>query len=171
MVLEKTWNKRPMGHIAHLRKQFKSIDTYDYIITLIKRWKKTFLTLLEFIGSSFEETWIPFTQGCLVPSLVEIGPLVLEKKMKMWEVYRQTDGQTDDGWQVIRKAHLSFQLRWAKNEKFKDKHTDNGLISKAHLSYQLRWAQKKTLIIVSIFVLCIQVAPLLNTLLRQQIWK
>ena len=23
-------NKRPMGHIAHLRKQFKSINTYDY---------------------------------------------------------------------------------------------------------------------------------------------
>ena len=32
--------KRPMGHIAHLRKQFKSINTYDYIITLIKRRKK-----------------------------------------------------------------------------------------------------------------------------------
>ena len=30
-----------MGHIAHLRKQFKSINTYDYIITLIKRRKKT----------------------------------------------------------------------------------------------------------------------------------
>ena len=29
---------------------------------------------------------------------------------------RQTDGQTDDGRQVIRKAHLSFQLRWAKND-------------------------------------------------------
>ena len=26
----------------------------------------------------------------------------------------QTDGQTDGGWQVIRKANLSFQLRWAK---------------------------------------------------------
>ena len=25
----------------------------------------------------------------------------------------QTDRQTDDGWKVIRKAHLSFQLRWA----------------------------------------------------------
>ena len=37
-------NKRPMGHIAHLRKQFKSINTYDYIITLIKRRKKTLLT-------------------------------------------------------------------------------------------------------------------------------
>ena len=32
-------NKRPMGHIAHLRKQFKSINTYNYIITLIKRRK------------------------------------------------------------------------------------------------------------------------------------
>ena len=33
-------NKRPMGHIAHLRKQFKSINTYDYVIMLIKRRKK-----------------------------------------------------------------------------------------------------------------------------------
>ena len=53
-----------------------------------------------------------------MPSLVEIGPVVKEKKMKMWKVYRQTDGrtdgQTDDERQVIRKAHLSFQLRWAK---------------------------------------------------------
>ena len=30
-----------MGHITHLRKQFKSINTYNYIITLIKRRKKT----------------------------------------------------------------------------------------------------------------------------------
>ena len=32
-------NKRPMGYIAHLRKQYKSINTYDYIITSIKRKK------------------------------------------------------------------------------------------------------------------------------------
>ena len=51
----KVLNKRPMGHIAHLRKQFKSINTYDYIITLIKRRKKTLLTLWEFIGSSFQK--------------------------------------------------------------------------------------------------------------------
>ena len=72
--------------------------------------------LWEFIGSSFEQTWNPFTQGCFVPSLVEIDQVVLEKKMKMWKVYRQTDGQTDrrrtTGDQ--KKAHLSFQLRWAK---------------------------------------------------------
>ena len=71
-----------MGHIAHLRKQFKSINTYDYIITLIKRKeKKTYLSLWGFIGSSFEETLIPFIQGSFLPSLVEIGSVVLEKKI------------------------------------------------------------------------------------------
>ena len=39
-------NKRPMGHIAHLRKQFKSINT-DYIITLIKTRKKNHYYLYE----------------------------------------------------------------------------------------------------------------------------
>ena len=38
-------------------------------------------------GPSFVQTWIPIT--------LEIGPVVLEKKMKIWKVYRQTDGQTD----------------------------------------------------------------------------
>ena len=31
--------------------------------------------------------WIPFTQRWFVPSFVEIGPVVLENKMKMWKVY------------------------------------------------------------------------------------
>ena len=30
-------------------------------------------------GPLFEQTWLPLTQGCFVPSLVEIGPLVLEE--------------------------------------------------------------------------------------------
>ena len=34
-------------------------------------------------GSSFVQTRIPITQGYIVPSLVEIGPMVLGKKMKM----------------------------------------------------------------------------------------
>ena len=65
-------------------------------------------------GPSTEQTWIPSTQGCFVLSLVEICQVVLEKKSKIGKVYRQTDRQTDNGRQVIRKAHLSFQLRWAK---------------------------------------------------------
>ena len=48
-------NKRPMGHIAHLRKQFKSINTIDYIIMLIKRRKKTLLSLWELNGSSLNK--------------------------------------------------------------------------------------------------------------------
>ena len=74
-------NKRPMGHIAHLRKQFKSIITYDYIIMLIKRRIKTLLSLWEFIVSSFEETWIPFTKEYFMLNLVEIGWVVLEKNI------------------------------------------------------------------------------------------
>ena len=75
------WQKRPMGHIAHLRKQFRSINIYDYIITWIKRRKKTLLSFWELNGSSFQQNWIPFTQGCFVPSLFEIGLVVQEKKI------------------------------------------------------------------------------------------
>ena len=38
-----------MGHIAHMRKQFISINTYDYIITLIKRRKKPLLSKWELV--------------------------------------------------------------------------------------------------------------------------
>ena len=58
------------------------------------------------------QSWIPFTKGYFVPSLIET---VLEKKMKMCKVNRRTDGRTDDRRQVVRKVHFSFQLRWAKN--------------------------------------------------------
>ena len=33
--------------------------------------------------SSFVQNWITFTQGCFLSSLVEISPVVLQKKMKM----------------------------------------------------------------------------------------
>ena len=36
----------------------------------------------------------PIPQGCFVPSLVKISPVVLEKNWKIGKVYRQTDGQT-----------------------------------------------------------------------------
>ena len=37
-----------------------------------------------------------------------------DENVKSLQTDRQTDGRTDDGQQVIRQAHLSFQLRWAK---------------------------------------------------------
>ena len=49
-------------------------------------------------GPSFEQTWIPFTQRWFVFSLVEIDPVVLEKKMKMWKVNdNDNDDDDDDG--------------------------------------------------------------------------
>ena len=62
-------------------------------------------------GPSIGQTWIPFIQSWILPTLVEIGLMLLEKKMNIWKVYRS---QTNDGQQAIRKAHLSTQLRWAK---------------------------------------------------------
>ena len=47
---------------------------YIFAISLLSpRWKGR--------GPSYEQIWIPLTQGCVVPSLVEIGPVVLEKKI------------------------------------------------------------------------------------------
>ena len=46
-------------------------------------------------GASFEQTWIPFTQGYFVPSLVGIGCVVLEMKKKMLKVYNNNND--DDG--------------------------------------------------------------------------
>ena len=115
-------NKWPMGHIAKTEQTWIPFTNSAVEIGPLFLEKKflnfvnvflLFLYHLPFrkkVAPSFEETWIPFTQGCFVPSFVEIGPVVLEKKMKMWKVYRRTDGR-----QVIRKAHLSFQPRWAKN--------------------------------------------------------
>ena len=40
-------------------------------------------TLSDSGDPSFEQTWNPVTQECFVQSLVEIGTVVLEKKMKM----------------------------------------------------------------------------------------
>ena len=65
--------------------------------------------------------FIPCSQGCFVPSLVEIDPVVLEK-MKIWKVY----WRTDDGQHAIRKVHLSFQLWGA--DKFRKRNISVSLV-------------------------------------------
>ena len=65
-------------------KQFQLINTflqsYDYSITSITREKNaiSFLRIEFFI---FVKTWVPFTQECFAPSLIEIAPVVPEKKI------------------------------------------------------------------------------------------
>lgn len=54
--------------------------------TFLTIWAHKHRTL--WLGAPFEHTWIPIAQWYVLPSLVEIG---LEKKLKMWKVYRLTD--------------------------------------------------------------------------------
>ena len=61
---------------------------YFLYFVIISPWKRA--------GPSFEQTWIPFTQGCFVSSLVKIGSVVLKKKMKMWKVHDNANNDNDD---------------------------------------------------------------------------
>ena len=84
---------------------FKILSMYICYLVIISNWKRA----RPFIWTNLNPL-NPFTHyPCFVPSLVEIGPVVLEKKMKMWKVYRRTDRQTDrrtdDRW--------SEKLTWA----------------------------------------------------------
>ena len=85
-------------------------------------WRREFLNFVNV--SSLFPYYLPleeiraihflFTRGCFVPSLFEIGMVVLEKKIKKCEQFTTTT-TTDNGQIVIRKASLSLRLRWAKN--------------------------------------------------------
>ena len=66
-----------------------------------------YLPLQKGLGPPFEQTWI----RCFVPSLVEIGPVVLDKKIKMWSI-RADRRTTDDGRSEKQK------LSWANKEIF-----------------------------------------------------
>ena len=81
------YNKRPMQYITHLGKQFKSINTYDYIIMWNRRRKNPLSSFWELHGSLFVQTPIPFTQGCFMQSLVETVPVVLEKIFKFCHTF------------------------------------------------------------------------------------
>ena len=65
-------------HAPHLNCIFKQEATWAMSLT----WKILLWSpCRKEHGPSFEETYILFTKGCFVPSLVEIGPVVLEEKI------------------------------------------------------------------------------------------
>mgnify|MGYP003686116863 CR=1 FL=1 len=59
--------------VVQERKIFKFCQCIFCYFVIISPWKRA--------GLSFEQNWIPFTQGCLVPSLVENSLVVQEKKV------------------------------------------------------------------------------------------
>ena len=195
-----------MGHIAHLRKQFKSINTYGYIIRLIKRktnhyylyenymvlhlnnlnplhpkmlcaklcwnwlsgsgeedflissmfaifviispWKRVgpfiwnnlnplhlnhalcivIISPWKRVGPFIWRKLIPLNQKCFMPSLVEIGPVFLEKKVKMWKVYGQTDRQTDGRRTDNRRSEM-LTIAFSSGELKKKENNKNWFIS------------------------------------------
>ena len=62
-----------IGSVVLEKKIFLISSMYFLYFEIISPWKG--------LGPSFEPPGIPFTQECFVPSLVVIGPVVLEKKI------------------------------------------------------------------------------------------
>ena len=58
---------------------FLNVSMYFCDFVIISLWKRA--------GPSFEQTWIPFNQGCFMQSLVEIGPVVHEEKIFFSSMY------------------------------------------------------------------------------------
>ena len=56
-----------------------------------------YLPLQKGMALHLKKILIPFTQGCFVSSLVEIGLVVWEKKNKMSKVYNNNDKNNNDG--------------------------------------------------------------------------
>ena len=96
---------RSLLEISPVVLEKKIFEFCQYILTLL-----LLSPLGKGHGPSFDQTWIPFTYGSFVPSSVEIGPVVLEKKKKMcsWQRRRR--------WQRQRRTRdilWSEKLTWA----------------------------------------------------------
>ena len=74
------YKQKDHGQHAHLRNQFKSIELWLYHNVELERRKPiiSFFKFLMIEWSIFIKPWVPFPQGCFVPNLVKIGPVVLE---------------------------------------------------------------------------------------------
>jgi len=82
VIYEQTWISLPQGYpmpninafrpVVHEKKIFEDLSKFSIFCPLLgpKRGQPL-----------FEQIWIPIPQGCFLPSLVEIGLVVLEKKI------------------------------------------------------------------------------------------
>ena len=91
---EQTWVPSTNGWLVP---SFVLVGTEVLEKSILKCFKTNFTvsllsSLAEGHGSLFEQILIPSTKGCFMPSLVSIGQVGLEKKMKMWKIYRQIGG-------------------------------------------------------------------------------
>ena len=76
-----------------------------------------YLPLEKDVVVHLKKKWFPFTQGCFVSSLVEIGPVVLKRKMKMWNVYNNDDANDDNDGQRTNFNKKSFRTVGIRSKK------------------------------------------------------
>ena len=101
-----------MGHMTHRRNPVHiNKHIIDHKVDLESRNQIISFVIIKW--SLFVKPWAHFTQGCFVPSLVEIAQCVLRRK---WKCDKFTDGQTD-GRQTTgnKKSSLELSARRAKN--------------------------------------------------------
>ena len=116
-------------------------------------WKRRFLkfcqcnliSLLSALGKrhgpSFEQTWILVIKECFVPSLFEIAPVVLEKKIKTWRISNDIDNDDNNDVQQTsfdQKSSLEQLPKGQKvftNAKSKTMHIKTYKRSKGHIGH------------------------------------
>ena len=91
-----------MAHQVNKLESSSPKDTLCHVWLKLAEWYWR-IWFLNFVNVCWLfNNYLPLEKICFVPSLVEIGPVILEKKMKMWKDYRQTgeqmDGQTTVAW-------------------------------------------------------------------------
>ena len=110
-------------------------------------------TLVNGCGPSYEQTWIPFNQKCSVQSLVEIGPVVLGKKifliLPMYFCYFIIISPYDRAWPFIwtklnplHQGMLCAKFGWNWPSGFGEE--DENVISLQMDGQTYRWSEKLT---------------------------
>ena len=132
-----------MGHIAHLRKQFKSISTYDYIITLIKRGKISHNLLFEnwmVLHLNKLESHSPKDALCQVR--LKLAQWFWRRRLKCEKFMTTTTMMTDKfSSEKLTCASGSGELKKSIDIFFNCTYIKS-LIRKTNLCFWLRWAKK-----------------------------
>ena len=121
---------------------FFNSSMYFHNFVIISPWNRA--------GSFIWINLNPFTQGCFVPSLVEIGQVVLEKKMKMWQVYDNNDDDNKDSTTTTDKF-WSEKLNLA----FSSGELKNAWMGKWFVTFITRQVDCKSLVVYSIHAIFI----------------
>ena len=92
----------------------------DFLISSVYLWYFVIISPWKRAGPSSEQTWILFTQRCFMLCSVQIVPVVLDKKMKIWNVYDINDN--DDGRRTTCDQQSSLELSTQVSLKYNGKY-------------------------------------------------